>query len=395
MNHGGSSILNQLKFSFLGFGLSMGLVFPFYASFFVDWKDGMLVWFTIGCIIAGITIGIVNHKLLEWLLIRKLRLIAIASDRIRKGDLREGCGVHSRDTVGEITEGFDAMTTGLRETIRDIAQSASLVDTTAKEIGTAMASMDNNMVEHRTNATEILKVVNGLAGAADSILGLAAEAGQSASSADELVHNGFTHVKATEQAISALDAASVKISANASSLENSAKEVEKAISDIRAIAEQTNLLALNAAIEAARAGEQGRGFAVVADEVRKLSEQAAQATKHIDNVLKQVSKDVASTVLLSTENAGAVQAGLEASKQSSETFVQIEQATTAMKRSVEAVHDAADDQQMLVGLVRSRIAENEKHTEEVATYTSACVTEAGRMVDAARVLNNTTTKFVV
>ncbi len=395
MKHGAPSILNQLRLSFLGFGLAMGLVFPVYASFFVDWKDGMFGWFMAGCVIAGLTIGIANHKLLEWLLIRKLRQIAVASDRIRKGDLREGCGVHSNDTVGEITEGFDSMTTGLRETIRDIAQSASQVDATAKQIGNSMASMDQNMSEHRANATEILKVVNGLAGAADSILALSREAGESASKADELVHNGVTHVKATEQAITALDEASTKITANADSLKASAKEVESAIADIRAIAEQTNLLALNAAIEAARAGEQGRGFAVVADEVRKLSEQAAQATKHIDNVLKQVSQDVASTVLLSTENAGAVRAGLEASRQSSETFTQIEQATSAMKKSVEAVHDAADDQQMLVGIVRLRIDENEKHTNDVAQHTSSCVAEAQRMVEAARVLNDTTAKFVV
>jgi methyl-accepting chemotaxis protein len=395
MNQTAPSILHQLKLSFLGFGLSMGLVFPFYANFFVNWREGMLIWFCIGCLVAGITIGIINHKLLEVLLVRKLRQVAVASERMRKGDLREGCGVRSRDTVGEITEGFDAMASGLRETIRDMANSASLVDTTAKEIGVAMATMDNDMAEHRTNAGEILKVVNGLSDAADSILALSGEAGKSASTAEDLVRSGSAHVVATEQAISVLDAASIKISANAASLNTSAKEVETAISVIRAIAEQTNLLALNAAIEAARAGEQGRGFAVVADEVRKLSEQAAQATKRIDDVLKQVSQDVASTVALSNENAGAVRAGLEASKQSSETFVQIEQATSAMKNSVDAVHDAADDQQMLVGIVRSRIADNEAHTQSVATHTASCVAEAKRMVEAAGNLSDTTKKFVV
>ncbi|MDP2350113.1 MAG: methyl-accepting chemotaxis protein [Chloroflexota bacterium] len=395
MNQGASSILNQLKLSFLGFGLSMGLVFPFYANFFVNWREGMLLWFCLGCLVAGITIGIVNHKLLEVLLVRKLRQIAVASERMRQGDLREGCGVQSRDTVGEITEGFDAMANGLRETIRGMTQSANLVDATAREIGTAMASMDNDMVEHRTNAGEILKVVNGLSEASDSILALTGEAGKSASTAEDLVRSGFAHVVATEQAITALDAASLKISANATSLNASAREVETAIAVIRAIAEQTNLLALNAAIEAARAGEQGRGFAVVADEVRKLSEQAAQATKRIDDVLKQVSHDVASTVALSNVNAGAVKAGLEASKQSSETFVQIEQATSAMKRSVDAVHDAADDQQMLVSIVRSRIADNETHTQNVAAHTASCVAEARRMVEAAGNLNDTTKKFVV
>lgn len=395
MPQNAGSILKRLKYSFLGFGLTMGIVFPFYANFFVDWKEGMLLWFCVGCLVAGITIGIVNYNLIEWQLVRKLRQVAIASARISQGDLREGCGVRSHDTIGEITEGFDAMTSSLRETIRNIAQSANTVDSTAKEIGTAMTGLGNNMNDYRSNSGEIIKVVHGMAEEANTILSLSGEAGNSAASADELVKNGVLHVNATEQAISALESASGKISSNAASLKISAAEVESAIAVIRAIADQTNLLALNAAIEAARAGEQGRGFAVVADEVRKLSEQAAQATRRIDTVLLRVNMDVASTVLLSDENANAVRVGLEASKYSSETFVQIEQATSAMKRTVDAVREAADDQQMLVGIVLSRIAENETHTDSVAHYTDACIADSARMVDEARRLNDTTKNFIV
>ena len=390
-----ASILGRLKLSFLGFGLVMGLIFPFYANFFVDWKAGMLLWFCIGCIVAGITIGVVNYKLIEWLLISKLRQVAVASKRISHGDLREGCGVKSQDTVGEITEGFDAMTSSLRDTIRDIAQSASSVDSTAKEISAAMTALGENMSLYHANSNEIIKVVQGMEDEANTILSLSDEAGKSASSADDLVISGVSHVTATEQAITALDSASGKISANAASLKTSATEVEAAIADIRAIADQTNLLALNAAIEAARAGEQGRGFAVVADEVRKLSEQAAQATRRIDSVLQRVSADVASTVLLSDENANAVRIGLEASRHSSDIFVQIEQATAAMKRTVNAVRDAADDQQMLVGIVLSRIAENEAHTDNVSRYTANCILDANRMVDEAGNLNAITRKFEV
>lgn len=390
-----ASILGRLKLSFLGFGLVMGLIFPFYANFFVDWKAGMLLWFCIGCIVAGITIGVVNYKLIEWLLIGKLRQVAVASKRISHGDLREGCGVKSRDTVGEITEGFDAMTSSLRDTIRDIAQSANSVDSTAKEISAAMTALGENMSLYHANSNEIIKVVQGMEDEASTILSLSDEAGKSASSADDLVTSGVSHVTATEQAITALDSASGKISANAASLKTSATEVEAAIADIRAIADQTNLLALNAAIEAARAGEQGRGFAVVADEVRKLSEQAAQATRRIDSVLQRVSADVASTVLLSDENANAVRIGLEASRHSSDIFVQIEQATAAMKRTVNAVRDAADDQQMLVGIVLSRIAENEAHTDNVSRYTTNCILDANRMVDEAGNLNAITRKFEV
>lgn len=395
MNKSAPSILKQLQLSFLGFGLLMGLIFPFYANFFVNWKEGMLLWFCLGCIVAGITIGIANHKLLEWLLIRKLRKVAVAAERIRKGDLREGCGIRSADTIGEITEGFDSMAGGLRETLREMTLSADSVDGTAREIGASMQALGSNMDEYRQNAHEVIQVINGMADAANSILELSDAARDSASSADELVRNGVTQVNATEKAISVLDEASRRISANANSLEVSAKEVETAVSAIRAIAEQTNLLALNAAIEAARAGEQGRGFAVVADEVRKLSEQAAQATMRIDAVLQRVSVDVASTVAISQENASAVRDGLHASKASSDIFVQIEQATAGMKTSVEAVREAADDQQMLVGIVLARIAENQTRTDTAADLTATCGKEAVRMVEAALGLNEVTKKFVV
>ena len=390
-----TSILGQIKYSFLGFGLAMGVVFPFYANFFVTWKEGMLLWFCIGCIVAGITIGIVNLRLLEWLLIRKLRKVATAAERIRQGDLREGCGIRSSDTVGEITQGFDSMAGSLRDTLREISQSAGSVDATARQIGSSMQELGHNMDEYRQNAHEIVKVIDGMADEANAILSLADQAGNSASSADDLVRHGVTQVNATETAISVLDDASHKISANAASLAISAKEVETAVSAIRAIADQTNLLALNAAIEAARAGEQGRGFAVVADEVRKLSEQAAQATTRIDAVLKRVSVDVASTVSISEENANAVRDGLAASRASSEIFVQIEQATAGMKTSVEAVRDAADDQQMLVGIVLSRIAENQTRTDTAANYISSCITESSKMVDAAQRLHETTKNFTV
>lgn len=390
-----TSILKQLRLSFLGFGVAMGMVFPVYASFFVEWKEGMLVWFVIGCIVAGLTIGVINGKLLEWMLIRKLKQVAVAADRIRKGDLREGCGIRSADTIGEITEGFDSMATGLRDTLNEMSKSADAVDATAREMGELMSTLGFTMGEYRQNEQEVTKVINGMAKSSNDILSLAETAGKSSSSADDLVRNGVTQVSATEKAISVLDEASRKISSNANSLETSAKEVETAVSAIRAIAEQTNLLALNAAIEAARAGEAGRGFAVVADEVRKLSEQAAQATTRIDEVLKRVGIDVASTVAISEENASAVRDGLRASQASSEIFEQIEQSTTTMKRSVEAVYEAADDQQMLVSIVLSRIEENQTRTEKVAELTEDGVNEAQRMVGAAHSLNEITKKFVV
>ncbi|MEW5903942.1 MAG: methyl-accepting chemotaxis protein [Pseudomonadota bacterium] len=389
------SILKQLKYAFLGFGLTMGLVFPFYANIFVEWKPGMLGWFVAGCVVAGLSIGIFNHLLLEWLLIGKLRKVATAAERIRGGDLREGCGIRSADTVGEITRSFDDMAAGLRETLQEVTHSADAVAEASREIGTSMGDLGHSMGEFRKNEREITQVIDGMADASRTILELADSARQSAGSVDQLVRDGVSQVAATEQAISVLAQASQRISDNAARLDRSAQEVESAISAIRAIADQTNLLALNAAIEAARAGEQGRGFAVVADEVRKLSEQSAQATLRIDAVLKQVAEDVSSTVAISQENAAAVHTGLEAAHASSATFTHIEQATTTMKGSVDAVRDAADDQQMLVGLVLARIEENRGNTDATTQLTQGCVDRAQRMADTAQQLHQATRRFVL
>ena len=87
--------------------------------------------------------------------------------------------------------------------------------------------------------------------------------------------------------------------------------------------------------------------------------------------------------------------GLLAAKASSEIFAQIEQATASMKTSVEAVHEAADDQQMLVGIVLSRIAENQTRTDTAVNLTASCIKEADRMVGAANDLNGIAKKFVV
>ena len=109
----------------------------------------------------------------------------------------------------------------------------------------------------------------------------------------------------------------------------------------------------------------------------------------------RVGGDVASTVGISRENADAVRAGLQASQSSSEIFQQIEQAAVAMKDAVDAVRDAADDQQMLVGIVLSRINENQSRTNSVASLAEVCVSGAMRMEHAANDLNAATKQFTV
>ncbi len=114
------SILRNLLYSFLAFGLGMGLVFPVYAQFFVDWKEGMQLWFSVGCILAGLTIGLVNYLLCKWVLLRRLSRISQVAHAISNKDLRHQCSLQSQDLVGDIIASFNQMTGNLREIVKQI-----------------------------------------------------------------------------------------------------------------------------------------------------------------------------------------------------------------------------------------------------------------------------------
>ena len=101
-NSGGPSILRNLLLSFLGFGLGVALIFPFYANIFVEWKPGMLPWFVAGCVVAGLSIGFVNYWLLKRILLTKLKRIAEVANMIAQKDLTHGCAMQSADLIGEI-----------------------------------------------------------------------------------------------------------------------------------------------------------------------------------------------------------------------------------------------------------------------------------------------------
>ena len=107
------SILRTLFLSFLGFGVMVAAIFPFYANFFVIWKPGMLPWFVVGCLIAGLGIGVVNYVLLNTILLKRLRRISEVANAISNKDLTHKCSMQSDDTIGEIIVSLNNMAKNL------------------------------------------------------------------------------------------------------------------------------------------------------------------------------------------------------------------------------------------------------------------------------------------
>jgi len=282
------SILRNLLLAFLLFGIAMGIVFPFYADFFVEWKEGMKIWFTLGCIVAGLSMGGANYYLCKFILLRKLQRISQVSMAISQGDLSLKCGMKSDDLIGEIINSFNLMAENLRTMIGQIGESASILESDISQLSDVFLQTQNSM-QTQENQTETVELaVNELQTDAQDISDRANEARKISSEVKQQTSEAALIATEAIGSITALSSSVEKTTHVIKALEEKSTEIGVVIDVIRGIAEQTNLLALNAAIEAARAGEQGRGFAVVADEVRTLATRTQESTFQIESIINEL-----------------------------------------------------------------------------------------------------------
>ncbi|HEX5637017.1 MAG TPA: methyl-accepting chemotaxis protein, partial [Gammaproteobacteria bacterium] len=184
------SILRNLLFAFLGFGILMGIIFPFYAAFFVDYKEGMYGWFVAGCLIAGITIGYINYFLLNILLITKLRRIAQISTAISNHDLSFACGMESNDVIGEIISSFNKMAETLRVVIRELKQSSEQMLAGVNQICTVANTTNKGVMRQHAETRDVEQAIERMTLTAHEVSSKAARAAEAAALAKEEAEKG-------------------------------------------------------------------------------------------------------------------------------------------------------------------------------------------------------------
>ena len=128
------SILRKLLFSFLAFGLGMGIIFPFYAQFFVVWKPGMQDWFIVGCLLAGTSIGIANYYLTRVILLKRMQQMADVTTSLSQKDLTRRCAIKSEDLIGKLVEGFNSMANNLHSVLQSISTQTEHVNQAASDL---------------------------------------------------------------------------------------------------------------------------------------------------------------------------------------------------------------------------------------------------------------------
>jgi methyl-accepting chemotaxis protein len=332
-----ASLLRNLLISFLAFGLGVALIFPFYADFFVEWKPGMLPWFVLGCVIAGLIIGIVNYWLLNVILLRKLRRISEIANAISNKDISHTCNLKSADTIGEIVDSFNKMAENLRDLIGETITLSNRVHDGSSHIVDFMQDTISNLNLQHRKADEVGQAVSSLANTIGEIAEHSKDAAVSSREAAQIARDGGSVVEQSVRGMRQIENSVNQAAASIQALNKHSESIGQTVTLIKEISDQTNLLALNAAIEAARAGEQGRGFSVVADEVRKLAERAANATNEISAMVIAIRQQTAE-VISHMKNSGAeVQSGVDNANQAGQSLKKIVDSVMQVTIMVESV----------------------------------------------------------
>lgn len=349
------SLLRNLLISFLVFGLVVGAIFPFFAELFVNFKQGMYGWFVAGCLIAGVFIGFANFILVKYILLRRLSRIADVANAISNKDVSLQCDMQSDDVIGVIIDSFNRMANTLRELVVSMKSEAAGLQQSANELRQSASLASSGLQQQLGTVDQVVSAVHQVVIKSEDVANSSSDTARATEEADE---QGNTAKLVIVEAMCAVDSLAEVVQASTeviAKLESDSANIGEVLSVINGIAEQTNLLALNAAIEAARAGEQGRGFAVVADEVRVLATRTQQSTKEITAMTENLQLGTRKAVESMSKGKETAENGVELTEQAVESLAMISSSIGTVRDMNAQIVESAEAQSQLMAAVNGNV----------------------------------------
>ncbi|MBI6657035.1 MULTISPECIES: methyl-accepting chemotaxis protein [Pseudomonas] len=350
-------------------------------------------------VVAVSVVAALLTVLLAWLLTRSivtpLRKAVEVAETIAAGNLSKTIEDDGKDEPARLLSALSTMQASLRQTIQHIAGSATQLASAAEELSAVTEEASRGLQQQNNEIDQAATAVNEMTAAVEEVARNAVSTSEASGQSNQAAREGRDRVMETVGAIQTMTQDVQNTSAMIEGLAAQGRDIGKVLDVIRAIAEQTNLLALNAAIEAARAGEAGRGFAVVADEVRALAHRTAQSTQEIEKMVAGIQNGTGEAVQSMQQSNQRSQSTLEMARAAGASLEQITASISLINERNLVIASASEEQAQVSREVdRNLVNIRDLATQSAAgaNQTSAASHELSRLaVD----LNGMVARFVV
>ena len=310
--------------------------------------------------LAGI--GLVLGALIAFVISRMVTLplnqtVAALEDVAEgEGDLTRRIEVRSQDEFGRLADAFNRFSSKLQGLMLEVSESSRQLAASSGSMAQSVEDTRRHVSEQNREISQVSESVDSMARGIEEVAGHTVEATDLARQTQEEASSGRSVVKRSVDTSQALSSDVAQAAQVIDELESEVQSISGVLEVIRSIAEQTNLLALNAAIEAARAGEQGRGFAVVADEVRSLASRTQESTEEIQSKIERLTRGSRQAVEVMGEGRRKAEEGLQQVRQAGEALEKIAEAVDGMLGMNRQISEVTVQQQKEAGAVHERVA---------------------------------------
>jgi len=299
-----------------------------------------------------------------------LAILSKTVDEAASGNINISNDITSSDEIGTLAASFYRLTDELRGVMAGVITTASLLSMTAEELSMSSEQVSDSCQDLQAQAEAVASAGEELTATSGEISHNCSLAADSVTQANEMALRGAEIVRGTIVEIEKVSDRVNETSRTVGSLGSRSEQIGEIINTIEDIADQTNLLALNAAIEAARAGEQGRGFAVVADEVRALAERTTKATREIADMIKAIQTETRDAVVSMQEGVMQVERGAEEAAKSGSSLESI----------VGRIHEVTEQ----VNLITVASGQQTDATSQISENVNHITDKIGRVAEGAK-----------